>query len=78
MANTIKIKKSSVTGVIPTGLVLGELAINIKDKKLFYLNDLGILQIFDLNQDPSELIQKQTISTNNQTNLVNLIRNTWL
>ncbi|WP_158614835.1 hypothetical protein [Flavobacterium sp. LB2P53] len=44
----IKIKKSSVTGVIPTGLAPGELAINIKDKKLFFLDSLGVIQSFDL------------------------------
>lgn len=48
MANVIKIKKSSLTGVVPSALTLGELAINTKDKKLFFLNDLGILQSFDL------------------------------
>lgn len=48
MANIVKLKRSSTTGVIPTGLVAGELAINTKDKKLFFLNDLGELQSFDL------------------------------
>lgn len=44
----VKIKNSSSIGVSPTGLVAGELAINIRDKKLFFLNNLGVLQTFDL------------------------------
>jgi hypothetical protein len=48
MANLIKIKKSSLTGVIPTVLSPGELAINIKDKKLFFVDSLGVIQSFDL------------------------------
>jgi hypothetical protein len=48
MSNIIKIKKSAVTGVIPSDLAAGELAINTKDKKLFFLDSLGVLQSFDL------------------------------
>lgn len=48
MANIVKLKRSSTTGAIPSDLVAGELAINIKDEKLFFLNDLGVLQSFDL------------------------------
>lgn len=82
MANVIKIKKSSEGGVIPTGLTFGELAINIKDRKLFFLNDLGVLQSFDLfstpvKQDNAMLIQQLVINISNQTNLVNIIGNTW-
>lgn len=48
MANTVKIKNSATLGTSPSGLVAGEIAINIKDKKLFFLNELGVLQSFDL------------------------------
>jgi len=48
MANTVKIKNSAITGATPSGLVAGELAINIKDEKLFFVNELGVLQSFDL------------------------------
>lgn len=48
MANIVKIKNSASPGSIPLGLVEGEVAININDKKLFFLNDLGVLQSFDL------------------------------
>ena len=48
MPNPIKIKNSSTASSTPSGLVAGELAINIKDKKLFFLNDLGVLQEFSL------------------------------
>jgi len=48
MANIVKIKNSVDTGVTPADLVRGEIAINIKDKKLFYLNELDDLQTFDL------------------------------
>jgi len=48
MSNTVKIKNSAAIGAEPSGLVAGELAINIKDKKLFFLDELGALQTFDL------------------------------
>ena len=48
MANIVKIKNSSTSAASPTGLVAGEIAINVKDKKLFFLNELGVLQSFDL------------------------------
>lgn len=48
MGNIVKIKNSSGVGIIPTDLQLGEIAINIKDKKLFFLNDQSVLQSFDL------------------------------
>jgi hypothetical protein len=63
-------------------LAAGELAINIKDKKLFFINDLGVLQSFDLfnvaaEPDPAISIQKSAINTMNQTNFVTSINNTW-
>lgn len=48
MANTVKIKNSADVGATPTDLTQGEIAINIKDKKLFYLNESSFLQTFDL------------------------------
>lgn len=47
MANVVKIKRSDSTGNVPT-LVSGEIAINQKDKKLFFLDDLGVVQSFDM------------------------------
>lgn len=61
MANIIEIKNSSQTGNVPSGLVAGELAINIKDKKLFFINDLGVLQSFDLTA-PIGTVQRQVIT----------------
>lgn len=61
MANVIEIKNSSQAGNVPTGLVAGELAINIKDKKLFFINDLGALQSFDLTI-PINTAQRQVIT----------------
>jgi hypothetical protein len=48
MANVVKIKNSTTVNATPTGLVRGEIAINIKDKKLFFLNDADVLQSFNL------------------------------
>jgi len=46
MANTsVLIKRSSVTGRTPSSLVLGELAINYTDGKLFYSNGTNVLSI---------------------------------
>lgn len=50
MANTIKIKRSSVAGKVPaTGdLQLGELAINTYDGKLFTKKDNGTASIVEI------------------------------
>ena len=45
---TIQIKKSNTALAVPLSLLEGELAINQKDKKLFYRNDLGQIQTADL------------------------------
>lgn len=47
MSNTVKIKRSNTTGAVPS-LVDGQIAINQKDKKFFYLDHNGVLQSFDL------------------------------
>lgn len=60
MSNVFKIKNSSSLGSIPSGLVAGELCINIKDKKLFFLDDLGVLQSFDL-VAPAGTVNRQVI-----------------
>lgn len=83
MANLLKIKRSAVAGRVPSDLSEGELAINIKDKKMFFLDSEGAVQSFDLindsvSQDPSALIYQSAINTYNQNNTVNLIHNTWL
>lgn len=61
MANTIKVKYSTTTSTTPSGLVAGELAINIKDKKLFFLNDLDVLQSFDLTA-PVGTVQRNVLT----------------
>ena len=47
MASTIKIKRSSVAGKIPTtsDIITGELAINTKDKKLYSSNGTAVFEI---------------------------------
>lgn len=61
MANIVKIKNSSTIGAEPTGLERGEIAINIKDKKLFYLNESDVLQTFDL-VEPVGSFQRNVIT----------------
>ncbi|WP_264520406.1 hypothetical protein [Flavobacterium sp. N1994] len=48
MANTIKIKRSNTTGTVPSSLADGEIAINQKDKLLFYRDDAGNVKSLDL------------------------------
>jgi hypothetical protein len=44
MANTtIQLRKSGVTGNVPSSLDTGELALNYADGKLFYKNSLGVI-----------------------------------
>ena len=47
MASTIKIKRSSVAGKIPTtsDIAVGELAINVKDQKLYSSNGISVFEI---------------------------------
>jgi hypothetical protein len=48
MANIIKILFSNITSRVPPTLEDGQMAINQKDKLLFYRNDLGVTQTFNL------------------------------
>jgi hypothetical protein len=54
MGNVIKIKRSNTSGAVPT-LVDGEIAVNQKDKILFYVNENGALQRFDMASIQKEL-----------------------
>ena len=48
MANTIQIKRSDTTTVVPGSLAAGELAINRADEKLFYTDDGDTVKSLDL------------------------------
>lgn len=48
MANIVKILRSLITGHVPSTLVDGQIAINQKDKKLFYPDENGVVQEFSL------------------------------
>jgi hypothetical protein len=43
MSNTIKLKRNSVSGQVPTTLADGELAVNTADEKLFIKNASGTI-----------------------------------
>lgn len=58
MAALLKLKRSSTTGATPSSLQAGELAINVKDKKLFSANSTGVFSIFD--GDARELIVSES------------------
>ena len=58
MAALLKLKRSSTAGVTPSSLEAGELAINVKDKKLFSANSSGVFSIFD--GDARELIVSES------------------
>ena len=58
MAALLKVKRSSTAGVTPSSLEAGELAINVKDKKLFSANSSGVFSIFD--GDARELIVSES------------------
>ena len=58
MAALLKLKRSSTAGVTPSSLQAGELAINVKDKKLFSANSTGVFSIFD--GDARELIVSES------------------
>ena len=45
MASIIKLKRSNTAASVPSGLVEGEIAVNIADKKLFVGDSLGATQI---------------------------------
>ena len=50
MANIVKILRSLIPGRTPASLENGQLAINQKDKKLFYPDENGAVQEFSLKQ----------------------------
>lgn len=62
MANIIKIKRSNVSGVIPTSLEDGELAINQADKVLFYKDNIGIIRSFNLALPPGSVSFTEVIA----------------
>ena len=61
MPNIIKIKRSSSTGIVPTTLQDGELAINQADKLLFYKDNLGVIRSFSL-LAPAGSVPKQVLT----------------
>jgi hypothetical protein len=61
MASTIKIKRSSTPGSIPSGLSAGELAVNIPDKRLYSSDGATTFRVGD----------KELANTNARINLVN-------
>lgn len=69
MANTIKIKNSSSTGVSPTSLEYGELAINYADGKLFYKNSSNNIIEFSFQSGvPSAGLEGQILAKATDTN----------
>ena len=59
MAALLKLKRSSTAGATPSSLQAGELAINLKDKKLFSANSSGgVFPIFQ--GDARELIVSES------------------
>jgi hypothetical protein len=52
MANIVKILWSKITGHVPSSLVDGQIAINQKDKKLFYPDENGVVQNYSLVHNP--------------------------
>ena len=68
MANTIKVKQSAVASKVPTtgDLVLGELALNTYDGKLYAKKDNGIVSVVEIGAGSSStpiLENLQTVST---------------
>ena len=59
MANTVKIKRSSVASKVPTtsDLELGELALNTSDGKLFTKKDDGSASIVELSRSTAPVLE---------------------
>lgn len=55
MANVVKILWSKLTGTVPALLVDGQIAINQKDRKLFYPDENGVVRTFDMNALPGAI-----------------------
>lgn len=71
MANIVKILWSKITGRVPESLFDGQIAINQKDKKLFYPNENGVVQSFDLAiVNPVRIIANDGIKGANVTGTV--------
>ena len=65
MANTVKLKRSAVTGKVPTtsDLQLGELALNTYDGNLFFKKDSGIAAIVTVaTLDGTQTLSNKTLS----------------
>jgi hypothetical protein len=58
--NTLKIKRSSVPGKIPTHVQLpsGELAINTSDEKMFFGSDTRVVELARINDIKSNLSER--------------------
>jgi hypothetical protein len=75
MASIIKIKRSSTQGSVPSGLQVGELAVNLFDRKLYVGNSTGVTAVggedFRLTTQDSDtgayikLLGESVLSTNN-------------
>lgn len=77
MANIVKIFWSKVTGRVPSTLVDGQIAINQKDKKLFYPNESGVIQEFDLSIRVSTILNEiPNTATTGSTSEVVLLTST--
>ena len=66
MANTVKLKRSAVTGKVPTtsDLQLGELALNTYDGNLFFKKDSGTPAIVSVaTLDGSQTLTNKTLSS---------------
>lgn len=66
MANTVKLKKSSVQGKIPqsTDLDYGELALNYADGKLYFKDSSNVIQLFGSSSATDTLTNKTLTSSN--------------
>lgn len=66
MANTVKLKKSSVQGKIPQSADLdyGELALNYADGKLYFKDSSNVIQLFGSSSATDTLTNKTITSSN--------------
>ena len=70
MSNTIKIKRSSVAGKLPTTsqLSLGELAVNTTDGKVFIKKEVsGVSSIIEVGKASGPILQTQQVIDENIT-----------
>jgi len=78
MASTLKIKRTNTASKVPTfgtELVEGELAVNLKDKKLYTANSSAVFQLDQ--QVPAGTVQKTTATvgslSENSTVITNVV-----